>query len=746
MSIVSIGIPFSAAEVDRADSAANASASVGASGVSGDSSLFTLVDAQTPYVRAEKSSYDVDTPVLLTADTFGKYPDAVLKLYEGKDVVPTTSSKPVYTFALAGHEGQTIDIKNGTYHSDNTNGRPASLGYDLNYTAVLHPDASSVEVLASAYVDVNNATRLTSGTDTLLEVSRKIYQYGEPIIVKAKSSKTGAWLGVYDKGADHKAVAPYFIHLEGPNQSNNGSNRYLNNISYKNTDSGDFTVINQAMELEVGEYDVKLFDAANPMTANVLLQTTFKIQYSAAYTNKSTYGYGEDIFNTVEHYVTSDYSIDNTLVLTGADVGHRQTVGGTPIQRIPLNKNVTLVSESGPTTSNWAYIQYNGKNGYTAGAYLDPVAGTDAFIFGTAKRTDTLLYKSRSKSTSNVYASFPVGTPFNYIEYYSPTWFKARVGGYEGWVYRNGETSTTYVTQTFRPHVNSDKPAVTTADARAALYPSSVTPASGVTNNGYYYTSASQETSMVLQDCNGGSQATPAGTYKLHLFGTSGYTSLASKSITVSGDVTANFTKGAYEVDNLSDGFANGRVAFELDYMNDYGYLGNDDTYAVVYWAKADGTPLEGYSSFFRTPLDKNVISFDMQPYSIIPEGAAGLVAYVEFNGVKGEGKYIALPSGCKTYTGLDNASFTEFQILADTKLGDSTEQYPNNNEDYRNALVDIAKNGSNSQFVLINGDVTRGGTIAQWELTESLRAEAATEAGKTVPQLYVARGNTDDA
>ena len=105
-------------ETDTASSSANTqTGEVGA--VSGVSTLFDSIDSQTPYIIAEKSSYDVDTPVLLTADTYGKYPDAVVALYEGKDKkTPSTSDKPVYTFQLSGYEGQTFDIKTGAVKVD----------------------------------------------------------------------------------------------------------------------------------------------------------------------------------------------------------------------------------------------------------------------------------------------------------------------------------------------------------------------------------------------------------------------------------------------------------------------------------------------------------------------------------------------------------------------------------------------------------------------------------------------------
>ncbi|MBR2301347.1 MAG: hypothetical protein IKA41_05275, partial [Bacteroidaceae bacterium] len=545
-------------------------------------------------------------------------------------------------------------------------------------------------------------------------------QYGEGIVVKGgvnQSTYPGAWVGVYQKGKDHKSFAPEYIIPIGSNFSPNynGSNRWIVHATH--------SLVNKNMELEAGDYTVKLMSTENPMTATVLCSADFSVKYSVAQTDKTDYGYGEDIISYANVYNKSDANIQNTLQCTGTSVGYRKGPSSSygyvksGVALYPGNvvtlvetSGAKIVSNQGYTCNNWAHIKYSTYDaGYTT-TWLDLTSNSDVKIYGTLTTATYLRQTASTSGAKVVNYQFPIGTPFNFLEYESNSFIKAQIGGYTGYIYRESN-STAQILQTYRLHDTSGWPTYD-SNARAALYPSSVTPASGVTNNGYYYLNDAEKSSMTLQDCGAGAQATPAGNYTFRLFGANNYTIIASKDITISSDVTGEFARGAYEVENLDDGFANGRVAFEIDKLNDYGYVGNKNTYAAVYWAGSDGKPLAGYSSFYKAPLDKNIISFDMAPYSIIPEGATGLVAYVEFDGVKGEGKYIALPEGCKTYTGLNEGILTEFQVLADTKLGDATAQYPSNNAHYKTALEDIAKNSATSQFVFINGDVTRSGTF----------------------------------
>ncbi|MBQ1977776.1 MAG: hypothetical protein II225_03415 [Ruminococcus sp.] len=742
-SIITIGMPFSAAEADSAVTSADSSvASVGASGVSGDSTLFNTIDSQTPYIRAEKSSYDVDTPVLLTADTFGKYPDAVIALYEGKDKTPTTSDKPVYTFQLSGYEGQTIDIKTGEFHSNNTGNRPAYLDYDLNYTAVIHPNDATLDVIASANVNIDNAVRVKSTVDsgTSVEVSRKVFRYGEGIVVKGtvnQSAYPGAWVGVYQKGVSHTVQAPEYIIPIGSSYSTNynGTNRWIVHSTH--------SLVNKNMELEAGDYTVKILSAQNPMTATVLCEADFSVVYSITQTDKSSYGYGEDVITYSNVYNKADASIQNTLQCTGTDVAFRNgptTSGTSVLDRMYSGDVLTLAETSGAkivcsdgkTSNNWARL-YNSsvkKYGYMI-TWLECTSDSDVKIYGTLNAA-AYLYSNTGCTTKAVSTQFAKGTPYNYLDYTSNSAIKVQIGGYTGYIKRS-TTGTTQILQVYRLHDTSGWPTYD-ANARVALYQSNLTPANGVQNNGYYYLDDAVNSSMIIQE-NNGSHAMPAGDYKLHLFGTSGYTTASSKTFTVSDKVTAKFSNGAYEVDNLNDGFANGRVAFEVDPLTNYGYVGNDNTNAVVYWAGADQKPLAGYASFSPVALDKNVISFDMQPYSIIPEGATGLVAYVEFNGVRGEGFYLALPEGCKTYTGLDSGIISEFNVLSDTKVGNTNADY-HYDDHFATALTDIANNGTSSQAIVINGDITNSGTAEQFGLIDSMANEVTASTGKTLPPI----------
>ena len=747
-SMFSIGIPgIMAAETNASDTSANLTdASLGASGTAGDSSLLTELQSTTPYIKAVKSAYKVDTPVLVTADTFGKYPNAVIKLKTGTDA---SAGNVIYDYSLTGHEGQTIDLLTGNYHADNASSIQPYLNYDMNFIAVLYPDASSTTVLASATINIDNAVRSAKDSATYVEISRSVFRYGEGIVVKAGAdNNTKAWVGVYDKGADHTKVAPHYILPIGTGYSTNynRSNRWIVH--------GTHSLVNKNMELAVGDYTVKLISAENPMTASVLCSADFSVKYSLVHTYKSSYGYGEDINTHADIYRAGDANISNQLQCTGSGVAFRSgptTSGTTVYTRLNVGDKATLVETSGGTaTSNWAKLKYSSYTGYMI-TWLEVTSDSDVKIDGVLTKAAP-LYSSMSTSSTKVVSSLPAGTPYNYLDYGDNSFNKVQVGGYTGYIYRQS-TGTAEIQQTYRLHSTSGKYSYnidSNTNARAALYPSSVTPASGAENNGYFFlnnpnnASNSGRAFRTIQDSTG-THAYAAGTYKIHLFGDSGYTSIASKSVTISANVTATIKRGAYQVADLNDGFAKGKVAFEVDPETSYGYVGNNATYIRVYWAGSDGKPLAGYGSFNPVPLTKDIVSFDIQPYTIIPEGAAGLVAYVEYNGVQGAAFNLSLPSGCKTYTGLNSGIISEFNVLSDTKVGNTNSSY-HYDDHYVAALTDIANNGTNSQAIVIDGDITNSGTEAHFALIDSYAEQVETSTGKTLPPIYGTHGNTDDA
>ncbi|MBQ4568589.1 MAG: hypothetical protein IJA62_00795, partial [Ruminococcus sp.] len=729
-------------------------------GVSGDDTLFEEADSTQPYIKLAKPSYQIESPILVTAD-YGTR----LALYPGSVTAPTSSDKPVYTFDLEGHEGQVVDIRTGEYHSDS--GVKPYLT-QAKYNIFLFADDAYTVAAGPVAVNITHANVISVNANTYLETNRTVYNYGEPIVMKAKAaSNANAWVGVYQKGANTQTTAPEYVILVGSG--------YSTRYSEVNTDVIYRSVVNTNMELEAGEYDIHLFADKNP-TSTKLASLTFKVQYGTLSTDKTSYGYGEDIISVADTYNTSDVNIANTLVVAGLSSSSTTSgLSGTANNGNYVNSPGTvangaileLLETSGHSTYNWARIKVSKKASYGSAAngtvgwaktYLNAASGSDVKIYGvltkaadlyTSIGVNTGLGGSLSNSSSKIVSGLPVGTAFNYLEYGNNCWIKVQVGGFTGWLFRS-YTQQNEIKLTFRRH-NTAIPTYSSEYERVGIYTSDAT--LGTTpSEGWYHLKNVNQRAVVLQDLsktlasNTSSSLYPNGSHTLHLLGNDGYTDTVTKqTVTVSGAVTGEFINGAYELDTLSDGFANGRVALEIDTENCYGYVGNENTYAVIYWAGEDGLPLAGYKSFAKIPLDKNIVTFDMHPYSIIPEGATGLVAYVEFNGVQGTTGYVVeLPEDAKTYSNLDKGIVSEFQILADAQLTSNEIEY-DCNENYDLALRDIVNNSTKSAGIFISGDATYSGARAEFALLDSIKSSVESSTGKTVPPVYISLGDSDN-
>ena len=104
--------------------------------------------------------------------------------------------------------------------------------------------------------------------------------------------------------------------------------------------------------------------------------------------------------------------------------------------------------------------------------------------------------------------------------------------------------------------------------------------------------------------------------------------------------------------------------------------------------------------------IEKTITIFEFDPYVFIPEGAAGLLAYVSYNKSEAEfGCYIKLPDGYLAYTDLDTGIESEFQIVADLQLGtDIGYDTPSNVEAF---FEDVANNSTDSTGIFVAGDAT---------------------------------------
>lgn len=778
MSMLTVGLtPASAADVDLSGSAADLGtdslSSVGASGVGGNSSLFTQLDSDDPYLIRETTNAYIDNDIIFTADG-----GAWLGLYPSTVTTPKNTTEAIYTFSLSGYEGEPFDIRQGVYNPSNSSGCPRELQKG-SFTLYLFEKTGAYNVLAKNTFTVGNGNRTSTTVDgnaLKLEMSRNSYLIGEPIYVYADVLDLDiygdAWVGVYAHGADSATTAPEYIMYVGKNYGTNGTDRFHK----KQTDIKSVSEVNNGMELMSERYDLRLFLTKNPADGYVL-ETDFYVRTGVMLTGKSdakvnpTYGYGERIMTLGYLYDQSNVSVSNQLVAAGN--ANTSTIGfayntlmrvymastatttfntSSTFRYIVSGDKVTLLSTSGGGTYNRpnCYFSSTYSNIYFM-PYFETVSGSDVKISGTLTAAG-YLYKTASTSAAKVVSTkFPVGTAYNYLGYYNHQFAKVQIGGYVGYINVGYNTRSiytvvgtltnqyegylgTYVNHNFRVWNTGD---LVTVDSNAHV---------DLFKDGTVDTSYSYKLSTVPNTTKMYEGLAPA-SYIAKVTNNSSTTSHRKTSgFTVSSAVTGEFASGAYEVDNLTDGFANGRVALRIDAENSYGYV-DVGAFANVYWADENGKPLEGYAPFYRVPIDKALISFEMQPYSIIPEGAAGLVAYVEYNGVQGTTGYVIdLPEGCATYDGLDEGIISEFQVISDTKLGHgSATQYPNNDKHYKYALTDITNTSPESLGVFINGDVTAGGTLAQWELPESLRTEVATATGKAVPPIYVSHGNVDD-
>lgn len=270
------------------------------------------------------------------------------------------------------------------------------------------------------------------------------------------------------------------------------------------------------------------------------------------------------------------------------------------------------------------------------------------------------------------------------------------------------------------------------------------------------------------------------GEYSVYLFTDGTYNSYISKdTYTVVSGMTGELGKGAYKIDNLYDGFANGKVAFEV-HPDSYGYLGgcyvpyeetdaNGETVTKYekriqmpdvnfYWGDENGKPLEGYTSLHQQPLKTPYISFNMYPYTIIPEGAKSLIACTVLYGSEGPKYVISLPDVCTGYTGLDEGVLSEFQMVSDTHissenvsaLSDGSSKLDNvhskkySHKNFEAMLEDISEASPNSSGIFINGDITNNGLKEEFAEVMPLYNKVAANLGKELPALYVNLGNHD--
>lgn len=251
--------------------------------------------------------------------------------------------------------------------------------------------------------------------------------------------------------------------------------------------------------------------------------------------------------------------------------------------------------------------------------------------------------------------------------------------------------------------------------------------------------------SIVIQDQKDGNGGKPltAGQYEIHLFNDSGYTILKTVEISITGGSASDdpaegdsydskLVSISYDLDNDTDGLANGTVTITADSSSAKG------ADCIMYWADAKGAPLEGYTPLAKFRLTGEVTAHEMYDYTIIPEGAETLIAYLSNNGsLIGDAVSTELPEGC-SYIIEDDYS-VEFQLISDIHIQEGNSAY---NTHFTQMLEDVRINSPESIGIFVNGDIADGGKKAQYEKLVSLYNAVKAKGG--IPELHLAIGNHD--
>ncbi len=545
-----------------------------------------------------------------------------------------------------------------------------------------------------------------SPTVPTIEVDKSTYTVGEPIYVTASN---GVWVGLYRADqTDYVNTLPIFWYYVSGNEGRAFDIR--TGQYYSNNSLG----ISPA--LFVGPYTAVLF--ADDGYTKPIASVTFNVEdangdtddaNSYVTTNKHDYSYGETIVVTAK---------SSTTAQNQAWVGV-YTKGANPSASISFY--YYYVANYQNTSVDIKSVSVNNKNvNLPEGEY-------DVYLFGDSgygniqAQTTITIGKATISTDKQVY-----GLGEDIIV--TPTSCTVADGAWVG-LYRIEDLDKGF---------SADNPSLS-----------------------WYSLKTYPNVSAVFQDLRNDENSRPLtaaqpGEYRAIVFGDSGYTDIqAYCDFIIEDEVKGSFSNGAYVVDDLNDGFANGTVVLEVS-SDRYGVIDNTDV--ALFWADAEGNHLEGYTSLAKTKIYKNVISYEMYTHTFIPEGAQSLMAYVQYNGKVGtKGYKIPLPSGTVTYNNLDENILSEFQMVSDIHItSDKVTQFDDgrtlvnswhhdyDNEHFEMMLKDIAVNSPESTGIFVNGDVANNGLKAEYDEVKSIYSSVATAQNKTLPPMYVSLGNHD--
>ena len=553
-----------------------------------------------------------------------------------------------------------------------------------------------------------------SSSTPAVSVDKTTYTVGEPVYVTASN---GVWVGLYRADqtdyAHTKSIFWYYV---------SGNEGRAFDIRTGNYNADNPLGISPA--LFVGPYTAVLFGSDN--ATQPIASVTFNIQdangdtddaNNYVSTNKQTYHYGETVVVTAK---SSNNASDQAWV----GVYKKDAV---PSSSVPALHWYYIVSNSKGRNWQGASVSLYGASTDHPNEALAP-GEYDVYLFG-----DSGYSQKQAKTT-------------------------IRIAG--------GTVSTDKTTYGLGEDIIVTATSCTVSSgAWVGLYKKSdlgnSKPDANHPSRSWFYLNTYPNVSIVMQDLasdvNNSQPFTAAepGDYIVYVFGNSGYNDVqATCEFTIADEVKGSFSKGSYVVDDLNDGFANGTVLLEVS-ADRYGVIGNTDT--ALYWADANGKPLEGYTALAKTKVNKNVISYDMYSHTLIPEGAQSLVAYVAYNGKVGtEGYKIPLPTGTVTFNDLDENILSEFQMVSDLHVtsdkassvngGNLIDQWYHayDNDHFEMMLNDIAANSPESSGIFVNGDIANNGLAVEFAQVNTIYNSVESAQNKKLPAMYVSLGNHD--
>ena len=231
-----------------------------------------------------------------------------------------------------------------------------------------------------------------------------------------------------------------------------------------------------------------------------------------------------------------------------------------------------------------------------------------------------------------------------------------------------------------------------------------------------------------------------SGEYILYLFAKDGYSILKSKKISIVPGHVDPLKSITYKMEDATDGYANGVVTITKDPANEAA------TDCLMYWADANGKPLEGYTALAKFKLEEEVTKFEMYHHTIIPEGAKKLIAYgTDGDALSDTAVSVDLPENSSYKLGNDYDA--EFQVVSDIHI--TTDADANNEVKYSNThmkmlLEDVQENSPNSLGIFVNGDISNTGKKSEYEKLYNIYQEAKFNGKGRLPELHLSIGNHD--